>query len=159
MVPDEVEALPSSLPELEPPSSPLSTITAPESPLSPVSSDMPSPVRPYPRRGIPAPSPLHQSTSRASPSSTKPSRKRRISADTPDTARPSKVARPAPTSRQSRQSAKMEVDAFLAGEDETAVEGLIEGFDSEDLTPVPGEEVGQVGIIASPPESKSAGRG
>lgn len=53
----------------------------------------------------------------------------------------------------------MEVDAFLAGEDETAVEGLIEGFDSEDLTPVPGEELGQVGSIASPPESKSAGRG
>jgi len=53
----------------------------------------------------------------------------------------------------------MEVDAFLAGEDETAVEGLIEGFDSEDLTPVPGEEVGQVASMASPPESKSARRG
>ena len=118
---------------------------------------MPSPVRPYPRRGVAAPSPLHQSTSRASPFSSRPSRKRRLSADTPDTARPNKVARPAPTSRQSRQSAKMEVDAFLAGEDETAVEGLIEGLDSEDLTPTPGEDVGQVEAIA--PESKSAGRG
>jgi hypothetical protein len=53
----------------------------------------------------------------------------------------------------------MEVDAFLAGDDETAVEGLIEGLDSEDLTPVPGEDVGQVEVIASAPGSKSAGRG
>jgi hypothetical protein len=57
----------------------------------------------------------------------------------------------------------MEVDAFLAGDDETAVEGLIEGLDSEDLTPVPGEEVGQesgqVEDMASVPKSKSAGRG
>jgi hypothetical protein len=158
VVPEEVEAGPSSLPELEPPSSPLSGVTAPESSLSPVSSDMPSPVRPYPRRGIAAPSPLHQSTSRASPSSSRPSRKRRLSPDTPDTARPSKVARPAPTSRQSRQSAKMEVDAFLAGEDETAVEGLIEGLDSEDLTPIPGEDVGQVEDVAPAPKIKSAGR-
>jgi len=53
----------------------------------------------------------------------------------------------------------MEVDAFLAGDDETAVEGLIEGFDSEDLTPVPGEDVGQVESVAPAPQSKSAGRG
>jgi hypothetical protein len=57
----------------------------------------------------------------------------------------------------------MEVDAFLAGDDETAVEGLIEGLNSEDLTPVPGEEVGQesgqVEDMASVPKSKSAGRG
>jgi hypothetical protein len=53
----------------------------------------------------------------------------------------------------------MEVDAFLAGDDETAVEGLIEGLDSEDLTPVPGEDVGQVEVIAPAPQSKSAGRG
>jgi hypothetical protein len=53
----------------------------------------------------------------------------------------------------------MEVDAFLAGDDESAVEGLIEGLDSEDLTPVPGEDVGQVDVIAPAPQSKSAGRG
>jgi hypothetical protein len=57
----------------------------------------------------------------------------------------------------------MEVDAFLAGDDETAVEGLIEGLDREDLTPVPGEEVGQesgqVEDMASVSKSKSAGRG
>lgn len=57
----------------------------------------------------------------------------------------------------------MEVDAFLAGEDETAVEGLIEGLNSDDMTPVPNEEAGQdsghVEDIAPAPESKSAGRG
>jgi hypothetical protein len=57
----------------------------------------------------------------------------------------------------------MEVDAFLAGEDETAVEGLIEGLDSEDMTPVPdegaGQNSGQVEDIAPTPKSKAAGRG
>ena len=141
---EPIEAVPSSLPELEAPSSPLSTISAHDSSLSPVSSDMPSPIRTYPRRGIAAPSPLHQSTSRASPSSLRPSRKRRLSADTQEApTRPAKVSRSAPTKRQSRQSARMEVDAFLAGEDETLVEGLISGAEEEDLTPIPGEIVGQ----------------
>lgn len=140
-VAEQIEAVSSSLPELEAPSSPLSAISARDSSLSPISSDMPSPVRPYPRRGVAAPSPLHQSTSHASPSSSRPSRKRRLSVETDESTRPAKTPRPAPTNRRSRLSTKMEVEAFLAGEDETAVEGLVAGASDELMTPMSDEVV------------------
>jgi hypothetical protein len=133
---EEAESLPSSLPALEPPSasSPLSAISPGESTLSPASSDMPSPVRPYPKRGIAAPSPLRQSTSRAS-------RKRAYSPDTPEeVARPSKAARRSSV-RQNQRSTKDEIDAFMAGEDESVVEGLVD--QDEDMTPIPDDDVAQ----------------
>jgi hypothetical protein len=147
---EEPESLPSSLPDLEPPSasSPLSAISPEESALSPASSDMPSPVRPYPKRGIAAPSPLRQSTSRAS-------RKRAFSPDTPEqVAHRSKAARRS-SGRQNQRSTKEEIDAFMAGEDESVVEGLVD--QDEDMTPIPDDDVAQqaadITLVAGKPRA------
>jgi hypothetical protein len=37
----------------------------------------------------------------------------------------------------------LEIDAFLAGEEETAVEGLIAGTEDEEMTPIPDEVAAQ----------------
>jgi hypothetical protein len=54
----------------------------------------------------------------------------------------------------------MEIDAFLAGEDESAVEGLVAGLESEDMTPISDEAVDtpKAGKTAPVGKTKSAGR-
>jgi len=123
---------------------------------------MPSPVRPYPKRGLVAPSPLRQSTS-----TSRPSRKRRLSPDTPgEVVRPSKAARRS-SGRQNHRSTKDEIDAFMAGEDESVVEGLVdeeeeaEEAEDENMTPIPDEIVAHQEVEITPLAGKkrSTGKG
>ena len=80
-------------------------------------------------------------------------------------ARPSKAARRS-SGRQSNRSTKDEIDAFMAGEDENVVEGLVdeeeEGIEAEDenLTPIPDEIFAQqekITPLAS--KKRSTGKG
>jgi hypothetical protein len=57
------------------------------------------------------------------------------------------------------------VDAFLAGEDETAVEGLVDSTEDEVLTPMPDESSGEVAeppsewTPSTPKQTRSSQRG
>lgn len=79
------------------------------------------------------PSPLRQAVARFSP----PSRKRQLSNDKAAEPRPSKIARKG----KAKQSDEVEVD--VGHKEEVAVEDMVPGIESEEMTPVPddGEEV------------------
>jgi hypothetical protein len=57
-----------------------------------------------------------------------------------EVARPSKAARRS-SGRQNQRSTKDEIDAFMAGEDESVVEGLVD--QDEHMTPIPDDNVAQ----------------